>query len=99
MFTVGVPMGLATPELVVAFQQRIRESLAAYNTGFTAPTFVEEAGSQHRNLPADVEAEVDVIRGRFDSLGVFERDVVRATIRPDYFARTPLTAAATPMPM
>ena len=99
VFNVGVPMGLATPELVVAFQQRIRESLAAYNTGFTAPTFVEEAGSQHRNLPAAVEAEVDVIRGRFDSLGVFERDVVRATIRPAYFARTPLTAAATPMPM
>jgi hypothetical protein len=79
-FNVGVPMGLATPGVVLAHQQRIRESLARYDTGFTAPTFVEELDSRHRALPASVQDRVDSVRRRFDPAGMFERDVVRATI-------------------
>jgi len=32
-------------------------------------------------LPAEVEARVETIRRRFDPAGMFERDVVRASIR------------------
>jgi len=79
-FNAGVTAGPATPEIVVAHQRRIREALAGYDTGFTAPTFVEERDSRHRAFPADVEARVEAIRARFDPTGIFDRDVTRATI-------------------
>lgn len=78
---VGIPMGMATVDLIRAQMQRIRETLSPFDTGFTAPTFVEEAGSPHRALPADLEARVEVIRQRFDPSGMFALDVMRATIR------------------
>jgi len=79
-FNAGVTAGPATPEVVVAHQRRIREALGAYDTGFTAPTFVEERDSRHRAFPAEVEARVESIRARFDPTGLFERDVTRATV-------------------
>jgi FAD/FMN-containing dehydrogenase len=80
-FNVGVPVGPATPPLVLEQQLRIRESLANYDTGFTAPTFVEAVDAPHRALPAHVQERAERIRRRFDPANAFERDVVRATIK------------------
>lgn len=80
-FNLGVPVGDVTPELIAAQQRRIRSSLGYYDTGYTVPTFVETRDSRHRSLASREQERVDQIRRRLDPTGVFERDVIRATIR------------------
>ncbi|MFJ9829554.1 FAD-binding oxidoreductase [Streptomyces sp. NPDC101160] len=77
-------MGAGLPELFPA--ERIRERLARlrtalgpWDTGRTAPTFVESTDSPQGHLAPDVRARVAEVRERVDPTGLFREDVMAHT--------------------
>ena len=76
-FAAAVPMPGYDPDAVRADLARLRGALSRHDTGFTAPTFVEDVDAPHRALTEETQARVDAIRRRVDPDGLFARDVVR----------------------
>ena len=83
-FGVGL---LATPESrknIVADLAVLRGVLSPWSTGFTLPTFVENAAAPQRTLDEADFARAAVLRARIDPTGMFAHDVspVRADLLP-----------------
>ncbi|MFI7536592.1 FAD-binding oxidoreductase [Streptosporangium sp. NPDC049376] len=71
----GVPFGDLTPEALVGHCARTRAVLRPWDTGLTAPSFVENLSQPQRHLsPERVEA-VDRVRARVDPTGLFRDDI------------------------
>ncbi|HEX6472290.1 MAG TPA: FAD-binding protein [Streptosporangiaceae bacterium] len=79
----GVPMEPVTVAALRGHIAKVRAALAPWDTGRTAPSFVEDFGQPQRHLsPADVEA-VDRVRVRVDPAGLFRGDIApNATALP-----------------
>ncbi|MFH8345524.1 FAD-binding oxidoreductase [Streptomyces sp. NPDC018045] len=72
----GIADGPVARDAVAAHHRRVRTALGPWDTGRTAPTFVETAGQPQGHLePAKVH-EVDRVRVRVDPDGVFRDDVM-----------------------
>jgi hypothetical protein len=52
--------------------------MSAHDSGFTAPTMVENPGSPRRTFPLDVEDHVAAVRTRVDPGAVFRLDTRRS---------------------
>lgn len=77
-------MGAGLPELFPADLigerlARMRGALGPWDTGRTAPTFVESADSAQGHLGPDVLAQIARIRERVDPTGLFRQDVMAHT--------------------
>jgi FAD/FMN-containing dehydrogenase len=70
----GVPFG-CTPEDITAACATVREALGPWDTGRTAPTFVEHISQPQGHLGADALAAVAAVRARVDPGGLFGGDV------------------------
>jgi FAD/FMN-containing dehydrogenase len=71
----GVPLGPVTPEAIAAHCATVRAALAPWDTGRTAPNFVESHHQPQRHLDADQVALVDRVRTRLDPTGRFRADI------------------------
>ncbi|MDH2424499.1 FAD-binding protein [Sphaerisporangium sp. TRM90804] len=75
----GVPGGDLTTEDIKAHCARVREALTPWDTGRTAPTFVESQDQPQRHLTqAQVEA-ADAVRRRVDPTALFQADTMLNT--------------------
>ncbi|OLF12966.1 oxidoreductase [Actinophytocola xinjiangensis] len=71
----AVPEAGLTDAAISAYFARVRTALAPWDTGRTAPTFVESHEQPQGHLdPADVAA-VDRVRARIDPTGLFAGDI------------------------
>lgn len=71
----GVPFGPVTSESIVDYCARVRVALTPWDTGRTAPTFVENLAQPQGHLsPGQLDA-VDRIRAGVDPAGVFSGDI------------------------
>lgn len=79
----GAPVAGATMESIRARCALVRAGLAAWDTGYTVPSFVESYEQPQRHLPADQLQAVERLRARIDPAGRFRGDVapVRAVDR------------------
>ncbi|GGK90949.1 FAD-linked oxidase [Sphaerisporangium melleum] len=75
----GVPEGGLTREAILAHCATVREALAPFDTGRTAPTFVERFDQPQGHLTADQVVAVDRVRARVDPAGLFRQDTMRST--------------------
>jgi FAD/FMN-containing dehydrogenase len=71
----GVPFGSVTPEAIRGRCDVIRAALAPWNTGRTAPTFVERFEQAQGHLTAEQIDAVDRVRLRIDPRGRFREDI------------------------
>ncbi|MTE22514.1 FAD-binding protein [Streptomyces sp. TRM43335] len=77
-------MGAGLPELFPAERvrghlDRVRAALGPWDTGRTAPTFVESAHQPQRHLDTGTLAAVSRVRDRVDPRGLFRQDVMPQT--------------------
>ncbi|MCG5216049.1 FAD-binding oxidoreductase [Streptosporangium sp. KLBMP 9127] len=72
----GVPGLTGTPEEIARHIGVVRAALARWDTGWTAPTFVETFAQPQRHLTADGVAAVDRVRERVDPRGRFRGDIM-----------------------
>ncbi|WP_248965377.1 FAD-binding oxidoreductase [Sphaerisporangium perillae] len=75
----GVPGGALTKEAIFAHCAVVRAALAPWDTGRTAPTFVESADQPQGHLSDDQVTAADRVRARVDPTGVFRHDTMRNT--------------------
>jgi hypothetical protein len=79
----GIPMGAESVSAINSHFAQIRAALAPWDTGATAPTFVESVGQPQRHLSAEQVQAVDRVRARVDPNGLFRDDVTpNATALP-----------------
>lgn len=71
----GVPVDPAAEAAVLAHCAVVRTALAPWDTGWTAPTFVEHFAQPQRHLDGDQVSAVDRVRARVDPDGRFRDDV------------------------
>jgi len=71
----GIPMGPESVSAITSHFARIRAALAPWDTGRTAPTFVESVGQPQGHLSAEQVQTVDRVRTRVDPTGLFRDDV------------------------
>jgi hypothetical protein len=71
----AVPDGPVTPELITGHFATVRAALAPWDTGRTAPTFVESHEQPQGHLTAADIAAVDRVRARIDPTGLFREDI------------------------
>jgi FAD/FMN-containing dehydrogenase len=71
----AVPAGPVTAEAIAAHCAVVREALRPWDTGRTAPTFVESYEQPQGHLSATDIAAVDQVRARVDPTGVFRGDI------------------------
>jgi hypothetical protein len=73
---VGLPDKPATPAMSIAMRcARLRAALAPWDTGHTAPTFVEDYLQPQGHLGFEVLKAVDQVRMRIDPSGRFRGDI------------------------
>ncbi|MFC4586720.1 FAD-binding oxidoreductase [Sphaerisporangium corydalis] len=73
----GVPGGPLTKEAIQEHCARVRAALAPWDTGRTAPTFVESHAQPQGHLDAAQVARADEVRRRVDPEGRFRDDIMR----------------------
>ncbi|WP_020670875.1 FAD-binding oxidoreductase [Amycolatopsis nigrescens] len=71
----GVPMGGVTAEELRAHCEKVREALGPWDTGRTAPSFVEHFGQPQGHLTEEQVLAVDRVRARVDPGGLFRGDI------------------------
>ncbi|MEV8636708.1 FAD-binding protein [Streptosporangium sp. NPDC051023] len=71
----GVPFGGLTPDILVGHCARVRAALGRWDTGLTAPSFVENVTQPQRHLSQEKVAAVDRVRARLDPSGRFRGDI------------------------
>ena len=71
----GVPAGPVTAEALREGCARVRAALGPWDTGRTAPSFVENVEQPQRHLDADQVRAVDRVRARVDPYGRFRDDI------------------------
>ncbi|KOX03253.1 oxidoreductase [Micromonospora sp. NRRL B-16802] len=71
----GMPFGLVTVDDIRGHCATVRRTLTPWNTGRTAPTFVETVDQPQLHLDADQVAVVDRVRRRVDPDDLFRLDV------------------------
>jgi FAD/FMN-containing dehydrogenase len=71
----GVPVDPATEAAVLAHCGTVRAALAPWDTGLTAPTFVEHFAQPQRHLDEGQMSAVDRVRARVDPDGRFRDDI------------------------
>jgi hypothetical protein len=74
VFNIGVLVSSEAGAVVSGEFLAVRNGLAAYTTGFSAPTMVENPGSPRRTFPQDVESRIAQVRSRVDPTGIFTLD-------------------------
>ncbi|GAA2076962.1 FAD-binding oxidoreductase [Actinomadura alba] len=72
----GVPADEAQEEAIARRCAAIRAALSPWDTGRTAPTFVENRRQPQRHLTRDQLTAVHRIRGRIDPYGRFRNDIM-----------------------
>ncbi|MFC5827078.1 FAD-binding oxidoreductase [Nonomuraea insulae] len=72
----GVPGLSGTREEILSRLPVVRAALTPWDTGRTAPTFVERFDQPQRHLDAETVAAVDAVRTRVDPDGLFRDDVM-----------------------
>ncbi|GIH94862.1 FAD-binding oxidoreductase [Planobispora siamensis] len=77
----GVPGLSGTKEEILARIPVVRDALTPWDTGRTAPTFVERFDQPQGHLDAETVAAVDAVRDRVDPGGLFRDDVMRGATR------------------
>ncbi|MFC4533266.1 FAD-binding oxidoreductase [Sphaerisporangium dianthi] len=75
----GVPGGELTTEAILRHCAAVRAALAPWDTGRTAPTFVERLDQPQGHLSDDEVAAADRVRLRVDPAGLFRHDTMPAT--------------------
>ncbi|WP_214410537.1 FAD-binding oxidoreductase [Sphaerisporangium fuscum] len=75
----GVPGGTLTAGAIREHCARVRFTLSPWDTGRTAPTFVESFEQPQGHLSPDGIAAVDRVRERVDPGGLFRTDTMRNT--------------------
>ncbi|MFC7381110.1 FAD-binding oxidoreductase [Sphaerisporangium rhizosphaerae] len=75
----GVPDGGLTREAILEHCATVRAALAPWDTGRTAPTFVERLDQPQGHLSGDQVATADRVRLRVDPEGLFRHDALPAT--------------------
>jgi FAD/FMN-containing dehydrogenase len=71
----GAPMGPVTEQMLRSHHATVRAALGPWDTGRTAPSFVEDVNQPQRHLDPDQVEAVDRVRLRVDPHGVFRRDI------------------------
>jgi FAD/FMN-containing dehydrogenase len=71
----GVPNAPVTEAALREHLRRLRTALAPWDTGRTAPSFVEHVGQPQRHLRPDQVHAADLVRARVDPDGLFRNDV------------------------
>ncbi|MFC7613510.1 hypothetical protein ACFQV2_07725 [Actinokineospora soli] len=71
----GIPMDPESTAAIAAYLAKVRAALAPWDTGRTAPTFVESPHQPQRHLDDDRIAAVDAVRARVDPDGLFAGDI------------------------
>lgn len=80
----GVPFGPVTPEMILDHLAAVRGALRPWDTGRTAPSFVERLGQPQRHLDPDQVLALDTVRARIDPEGMFRGDIAPGASRsPD----------------
>ncbi|WP_150238124.1 FAD-binding oxidoreductase [Nocardiopsis quinghaiensis] len=78
----GAPLDGVTPGALSAHCARVRSGLARWDTGTTAPTFVETREQPQRHLTPDRVERLDRLREELDPTGLFHADITpNATFR------------------
>lgn len=72
----GIPVDESAHAAITARLAELRSALAPWDTGRTAPTFVESPGQPQRHLDAAGTAAVDRVRARVDPHGLFATDIM-----------------------
>ena len=73
--TAGLPDAPHSAEAILAHCATVRAALRPWDTGRTAPTFVETGGQPQRHLDPDQILAVDRVRARVDPDGLFSGDI------------------------
>ena len=71
----AAPFGAVTAESIRRHCDVVRSALAPWDTGRTAPSFVENFGQPQGHLNPDQARAADRIRGRIDPYGLFAGDI------------------------
>lgn len=71
----GVPFEPVTVDDIHAHCAAVREVLEPWNTGWTAPTFIDHYAQPQAHLSAETVAAVDEVRRRIDPAGLFRGDI------------------------
>ena len=71
----GIPFDAAASAAIAGRLGEIRAALGPWDTGFTAPTFVESVGQPQRHLDAVRVGRADAVRARLDPGGLFSGDI------------------------
>ncbi|WP_433241284.1 FAD-binding oxidoreductase [Streptosporangium sp. CA-135522] len=71
----GVPMGPVTAEALRSHCDRVRAAMKPWDTGRTAPSFVEDFEQPQGHLSPDQIRVVDRVRARIDPSGRFRDDI------------------------
>ncbi len=71
----GAPFGPVTPEALRQHCATVRQALGPWDTGRTAPSFVESAEQPQGHLTAEQVKAVDEVRSRVDPAGLFRADI------------------------
>lgn len=74
----GILAGPVTPEGTEAQLTALRKAMGQWDTGLTAPTYVERFDAPQKSFDASVAAKVQAVRDRVDPRGLFGRDVTAA---------------------
>jgi hypothetical protein len=78
----GIPVDAAATVAITAHFATVRAALGPWDTGRTAPTFVESVGQPQGHLSAEQVHAVDKVRARVDPTGLFRDDITpNATAR------------------
>ncbi|MEV4095956.1 FAD-binding oxidoreductase [Streptosporangium saharense] len=80
----GVPFGGLTPQDLLGHCARVRAALEPWDTGLTAPSFVESLSQPQRHLSPERVAAVDQVRARVDPSGLFRDDVAPGATHTDW---------------
>jgi len=71
----GIPMDAESTAAISAHFGVIREALAPWDTGRTAPTFVESVNQPQGHLNSEQVRRADEVRARVDPTGLFRGDI------------------------
>lgn len=71
----GLPMGSLTVDAIKDAHAKVRAALSPWDTGRTAPGFVESFDQPQGHLDAEQITAVDRVRERVDPAGLFRRDI------------------------
>lgn len=72
----GVPVDAAHSARIAESFDVVRAALRPWDTGRTAPTFVESVGQPQGHLTAEEVGEIDAVRARIDPDGLFRGDIM-----------------------